>query len=40
MDRIKEIHIYQYDLPVVGPSYRMALFSSNKVGYNSFENRL
>lgn len=25
MDRIKEIHIYRYDLPVVGPSYRMAL---------------
>ena len=25
MDRITEIHVYQYDLPVVGPTYRMAL---------------
>lgn len=25
MNRINEIHIYHYDLPVVGPAYRMAL---------------
>ena len=31
MDRIKEIHIYQYDLPVVGPSYRMALSHLTKL---------
>ena len=31
MDRIKEIHIYQYELPVVGPSYRMALSHLTKL---------
>ena len=31
MDRIKEIHIYQHDLPVVGPSYRMALSHLTKL---------
>jgi L-alanine-DL-glutamate epimerase-like enolase superfamily enzyme len=31
MDRIKEIHIYQNDLPVVGPAYRMALSQLNKL---------
>ena len=31
MDRIKEIHIYQYDLPILGPPYRFSQSTLTKL---------
>ena len=31
MDRIKEIHIYQYDLKILGPPYRYSLATLTKL---------
>ena len=31
MDKIKEIHIYQYDMSILGPSYRFSLSTLTKL---------